>query len=205
MEQSAANSMENPENPPAPVNTTTVKAPVVNITQGGADHVEANEVNLLQGGINTVQARTMTVKIGGVNQVTTDEFTLKQGGIVKVQANTVDVTQGGIIYAQTQDANLETSSAQLIIAQGDARLEQSGAQLMIAQGDVEMEQSGAVVMVARKVQSQNGMTIFLLAQKIEGNLKAVFGPLESILFGAAAGIVFFLLSLLTGQMKKRGR
>ncbi len=180
-----------------------VKAPVVNISQGSANRVEAQEVNIDRGGVNQVQANTVYLRQAGAQTVTADHLELRQGGIVRAQATNLDVTAGGIIVAQTQEANLNTSAVQLLIAQGNVKMDQSGARVLITQGDVQMEQSGAAVIVARTVKTETGSTVFLLAQKVEGTVNTSFGPRESIIFGAIAGFVFFLLSVLAGRKKKR--
>ncbi len=82
-------------------------------------------------------------------------------------------------------------------------MDQSGAQALLAQGQVTMSQSGAVVMFARDVHADKSGVAFLIARKIEGDVSVMFGPRDSVLFGAVAGLVAGLVMLVGGQMRRR--
>ena len=63
--------------------------------------------------------------------------------------------------------------------------------------DVTMEQSGAGILVGRQVKTgDNSGVVLLIAGRVDGDVKAVFGPAAGIAFGAAFALVFVFLSWL---------
>jgi hypothetical protein len=77
---------------------------------------------------------------------------------------------------------------------------------VVAGGELTMDQSAAVVLVGNNVKAQNSPIVFLFARNIEGNISTSFGPQESIIFGATAGLVagaVFLLAQLFRQRRKK--
>jgi len=169
-------------------NISDVAAETVNITQGGARSGTGTQVNLRQ---------------AGAQSVTAEKLVIRQGGVVKAEADQVEMLQGGIVLAQTQTANLTASQAQLLLCNGGVTMEQSGAQLLLARGDVTMQQSGAVATVARNIKAENSGTVFLLAKRVEGPVNTAFGPRESVIFGAVAGMAVGLVMLLARLARQR--
>ena len=109
--------------------------------------------------------------------------------MVKAEAENLELTQGCLVAAKTQKAQLNTSMAGLLVAQGNVQMEQSGAQVLLAKGEVKMDQSGAVLLVARNVKAEHSGATFLIAREVSGDLKVSFGPRESFIFGTVAGLV----------------
>jgi hypothetical protein len=127
---------------------------------------------------------------------------MRQGGAVKVEAEHLKMTQGGLIAAKTRKADLKASVSTLIVAEGPVHLDQSGAQVLATKGDVTMDQSGAVVLISRSVKAEHSGATFLIAREVEGDIKTVFGPKESLIFGAAAGIAAGLTCFLFRLLNK---
>ena len=86
-------------------------------------------------------------------------------------------------------------------------MDQSGAGVVTTQNTVSMEKSGALVLCANEVQASNSGTIFLLARKVGGSVKALFGPRESLMVGAAAGvaagIIIGLSRMISGSRRRK--
>ena len=97
------------------------------------DDVLSQEVNITHGGVQNVRAANVTMRQAGAHSVTADNLTIKQGGAVKAEAEKLEMTQGCLVAAKTQKAQLNTSLASLLIAQGDVQMEQSGAQVFAGQ------------------------------------------------------------------------
>ena len=158
------------------------------MTREESDSAIGRDVVIRQGGVTSVQAETVSVR---------------QGGVVQLEAESVEMLQGGAVLAQTEQANLTASQAGLLYVRGDVNMEQAGAATLIAQGRVKMDQSGAVVMAANEVSADNSGVVFLLAKQVTGQVRSLFGPRESILFGVAAGAAAGL-ALLIGRKLSRG-
>jgi hypothetical protein len=162
-------------------------------------------VNPVRGGVDAIKAETVYIEQGGVNSVRADHLTVRQGGVVKADVQQLEMLQGGIVLAQTETAHLTASNAAILLARGEVKMDQSSAQALLACGDVSMNQGGAVVMVARNVKAEKSGVIFLFAQKVEGGVRAMFGPRESVIFGVVAGLTAGLVLLMGRQVKRRKR
>jgi hypothetical protein len=165
-----------------------------------AEEVSAQEVNLTQRGAHTVRGLNVTLRQAGAGTVTAEQLTIRQGGAVKAEADHLEMTQGALVAAKTKTANLKASMAGLIVAEGSVQMDQAAAQILLSKGEVTMDQSGALVMISRSVKAEHSGATFIIARKVEGDIKTAFGPKESLIFGAAAGILtgltLFLFRLL---------
>jgi hypothetical protein len=108
---------------------------------------------------------------------------------------------GAVLAAD--DVNLTQSEAQMVVSRGEVTMDQSGAKVLLTPGAVTMDQSGAGLLAAREVQAKNSSTLMLLAGKVEGDIEASFGPRESAIFGAVAGVVAGLIVLLGNLVRRR--
>jgi hypothetical protein len=92
-----------------------------------------------------------------------------------------------------------------VIAKGDVTMDQAVGRLVLAAGSVKMDQAGAAVVAARSVKADNCNTLLLLAGRVEGDVKAAFGPRESAIFGVVTGAVAGLVLLLARLVQQRRR
>lgn len=156
------------------------------VTREAPERVEAHDVVMRQAGARSIQADTVTVR---------------QGGVVQAQAERLDLLQGGVVLAQTREARMTASEAGLVCAGGPVEMDQSGAVALLAREAVTMDQCGTVLMVAPEVHADEANAVFLLAGRVDGDVHSVFGPRESLLFGAAAGAAAGLGFLLTRRLR----
>jgi hypothetical protein len=153
------------------------------------DDVTARVVNISHGGARDVRADTVTMRQAGVRSVTADQVNLRQVGAGRVEAAQLEMTQGCVGLTRTQNASLHTSMSSILIADGNVKMDQSGTQVLLAKGDVTMEQSGALILMSRSVKAEHSGATFLIAKEVQGDIKATFGPRESLIFGTVAGVV----------------
>lgn len=158
------------------------------VIRGAPERVEANDVVLRQAGARSIDAESVSVR---------------QGGIVQAQTERLDMLQGAVVLAQTWEARMTASDAGLVCAGGPVTMDQSGAMALLAREAVTMDQSGVVLMMAPEVHADEANAVFLLARRVDGDVHAVFGPRESLLFGAAAGAAVGLGFLLIRGLRGR--
>jgi hypothetical protein len=164
--------------------------------------ISAQEVNLTHGGARDIRGINVTLRQAGAHTINADQVIIRQGGAVKAEADHLKMTQGGLVAAKTRKADLKASLSTLLVSEGPVNMDQSGAQVLVAKGDVSMDQSGAVVLISRTVKADHSGATFLIAREVEGDIRATFGPKESLLFGAAAGIVAGLTCFLFRLLNK---
>jgi hypothetical protein len=124
---------------------------------------------------------------------------------MNVKTESLDMLQGGAALIRTGQANLTASNAGVLINGGAVKMDQSAARVLVSGGEVSMDQSGSVLMIANSVRTQNSGTVFLIARNVEGDVNPSFGPRESMMFGAVAGLVIGVLMLLGGFFKRLRR
>ncbi len=155
----------------------TLAADVVEISQGGADHVEATSVSINQGGIGTAAATTIDVRQGGIQRATATDIAVSQGGIVLAQGNRVTLEMGGVGAAVGDEVRVTQSMAGFVAARGDATVDQSLVSTLIAD-KVTMRQPSAVLV--------------LIARQVDGTVSPLLDWRGAIAAGAAAGLVLGL-------------
>ncbi len=132
--------------------------------------------------------------------------TVKQGSSITTTSEQLDLFQGLVGLARTGEAKFAAAQAGVVLAGGSVSMDQSGAGVVTTQDTVTMEKSGALVLCANEVQASNSGAIFLLARKVGGSVKTMFGPRESLMVGAAAGVAAGLiigLAKLLSKSRKR--
>jgi hypothetical protein len=135
-----------------------------------------------------VKGKQIVMRQATAQTVEADEIEIRQGAAVRIQADELEMTQGGALVITCESAELEASTAAIILSGGNVTMDQSGAKVVLARGDIVMDQSGSLITAGRNVKADRCGSFLVLAGKVEGNLNTKFGPRESLLFGAAAGL-----------------
>ena len=130
-----------------------------------------------------IQADAVEVHQGAIGRVDATEVAVTQGAIGAARADRVSVEMGALGAALGREISVSRGAAGTVIAQ-HARVEQSLVRTLIAQ-DVTIHRPSAV--------------IFLLAQRVTGEVKVLLDWRGALAFGAAFG----LLAGLLGRGRKR--
>jgi hypothetical protein len=162
----------------ADVDDTTVRADRVEISQGGADRVEATTVSITQGGIGTADARTIDVRQGGIGRASATDIAVSQGGIGFAQGERVTLEMGAIGVAIGDEVRVTQSTAGYVAARGDATVDQSLVSTLIADGVTFRQPSAVLVLIARQV---------------DGTVRPLLDWRGALAAGAVAGILIGLL------------
>lgn len=165
--------------------------------EGAVGAEETNKEPFFRKSIQNINADSVTLRQGAVQTVKSDRMTIRQGGVLNSTSEAAEFTGSAVGLARSQTARFTTSTVAGAFVRGDAVFDQSASRVVAVLGEVRMDQSVNVLTVTRSAKLDNSNIVFLLAQKTEGPVNPVFGPKESIAFGAVAGIVaglFFLVS-----------
>jgi len=158
----------------------SVRADRVEITQGGADHVEATSVSITQGGIGNADARTIDVHQGGIGRANATDIAVSAGGIGLAQGERVSVEMGAIGGAFGGEVRVTQSVSSYVIARGGATVDQSLVNTLIADR-VTIRQPSAVIL--------------LIARQVDGSVRPLLDWRGALAAGAVAGLVMGLLRL----------
>jgi hypothetical protein len=180
-----------------------VNAQVLSIRMGSARDVKAETVDITQGGARRVEGKDVTLRQAGAQSVQADNLVIRQGGALKAQAEHLEMIESGLVLSRARSTNMTASHAAVVLSGGDVTMDQAGARVVVARGDVTMDQAGSVVLAAPSVKAQNCGTLLLIAGRVEGDVRAAFGPRESAIFGAVAGTLAGLVLLLARLVRAR--
>lgn len=143
----------------------------------GPDDVTADVVSISQGGVQVAHARHVDVA---------------QGGIWRAEASDVAVSQGGIGIARGDRVSIEMGAAGIALAQ-DLRISQAYAREVIAR-DVEVDQGAIGTLITAQARfTRRGLVGILIAQKVDGDVRAILDWRGALALGAAVGAVLALL------------
>lgn len=165
----------------------------------------AEEFDRTGGVYQSVNAHTIIVRQGGVQTANSDQLTIRQGGVMNARTGHLELTQSSAGLVQTDNAQMNTSSATALVARGDILMDQSNAKILVAGGEVKMDQAASMLMVSNKVSMQNSGTIFIFARQVEGDLKTVFGPKETVVFAVISGLIAGTMMMLGNLFRRKRR
>jgi hypothetical protein len=158
---------------------TNAEHPENHRSSGATELESAGDLTIRQGGAREITAKHVKIRQGGVVQAHADQIEITQGGIVLAEADEIEVTAGGIVGGLANELELEGAMAHVVVARERA----------------EIDQSMATIIAAREATVKDSAVGVLLAGKVEGDGIRVLMNVPSVLaFGAAAGVVFWLLS-----------
>lgn len=130
-------------------------------------------VRMRQGGADVVSATNVDVSMGGIGRAQASDIAVSQGGIGLARAERVSVEMGGIGAAIGGEVRLTQGGAGVVLAR-EARVEQGFVRTLIANNVVAERTTGV---------------LFLLAGRVDGNVRAVLDWRGALAFGAAFGLV----------------
>jgi hypothetical protein len=165
------------------------------LDQPGDRDVRGDHVTVTRGSAREIHATQVIVRQGGVQQIKANEVKIRQGGVVYVQGQDVTIAQGGVVLAQTDALVLDAASRATGVLANQVTVDQGMTQMLVSKGEVTVDQSIVGMVMAPHVRLEHSQPLLLLAQHIHGDVKPVFGPAASAIFGAAFGIAVALIWL----------
>jgi hypothetical protein len=146
--------------------------------------------------IGSIQAQQVDLRQSAVETLNSAHTTAHFSAVGKSTSERIEVDFGALGIVKTGEAQMKASAAGVIVAEDGVNMDMSRSHIILSRGNVVMDKSLAVVAGARKVKAENSNIVFLVAGKVEGGVKPLFGPRESLIFGAAAGLVGGILVLI---------
>jgi hypothetical protein len=148
------------------------------------------------GAVGAVQAggsaETLVLHRTGSDAVSAVNIDVSQGGIGRAQATDIALSQGGIGLARGERVSVEMGAIGAAFG-SEVRLTQGAAGSILAR-DVRIEQAGVRTIVANHVTAERTTgVVFLLARRVDGDVRAVLDWRGALAFGAAFGLIVGLL------------
>jgi hypothetical protein len=147
----------------------------------------------------SVSGETISVAQGGIQNVVATNVDLRQGAIGRAQATDIAVSQGGVGIARADRVSVELGGVGAAIA-GEIRITQGGASTVLAR-EVHLEQSVVRSLIANNVHAERTTgVLFLVARRVEGDVRTLLDWRGALAFGAALGVVS---AVLRGRLPRR--
>lgn len=128
------------------------------------------------------------------------DIRIEQGGALSIQAKqNIDVAYGGALgMIAGGDMTVTNGGAWGMVSGGNTEITNGGSLMMTIGGNTEITNGGSVVMLAQNVTADNATFGVVLSSQVNlgENTKVMFNTKQALAFGAAAGAVFALLSVL---------
>lgn len=137
-------------------------------------------------------SETLVLHRTGSDAVSAVNIDVSQGGIGRAQATDIALSQGGIGLARGERVSVEMGAIGAAFG-SEVRLTQGAAGSILAR-DVRIEQAGVRTIVANHVTAERTTgVVFLLARRVDGDIRAVLDWRGALAFGAAFGLIVGLL------------
>lgn len=135
---------------------------------------------------------TLVLHRTGADAMSAVNIDVSQGGIGRARATDIALSQGGIGLARGERVSVEMGAIGAAFG-SEVRLTQGAAGSILAR-DVRIEQAGVRTIVANHVTAERTTgVVFLLARRVEGDVRAVLDWRGALAFGAAFGLIVGLL------------
>jgi hypothetical protein len=144
---------------------------------------------------NPIQAETPESPAAG-------DIELSRGAIGRIEANDVVVTQGLVGAARAERVSVQMGALGFALT-GNLSVEQGMARTVVAR-EAHFEQSAAQTVIAQNVRMERGSNAFLvIAQRVDGEVRAILDWRAAVAFGVAIGVVLSLFRR-GGRSGRRG-
>jgi hypothetical protein len=127
----------------------------------------------------SLEAERVDVRMSAVGRVEADQVSVGNGAVGAVRADVLSVHRGMVGAAMADTVEVSQGYARSIMAR-QVSLDRAAAQVVVA-ADVQVRQSAAMILIARRV---------------NGDLRVLLDWRGGLAFGAAAGLVFGIVSRL---------
>jgi len=160
------------------------------------EEVQASRVS-----IGSIQAQQVDLNLCAMKTLNASKADIAFSAAMQPTTQELDASFSAMGAVKTGDAHIKNAAAGVVMAEDGVNMEMAHAKAILTRGNVVMNRSVAVVAGARKAKVENSNVVFLVTGKLDGDVKPMFGPKESLIFGVAAGLVGGIL-VLTGKLFK---
>ena len=143
--------------------------------------------------VGAARAEAIDVRRGSIGLADAASIEVRRGSIGRADADSIEVAQGAIGSARGERISLRQGACGMALG-SEVHLEQSATRFVAARETVSLQMSGAWNVLADKVEVGPGSgVVFLVARRVEGDVRPLFDWRGALAFGAAAGLVGALI------------
>jgi len=151
------------------------------------DIVEGKEVGV-------IEAEFVKIRHSSVRAVEGGHIEMQQVGALTIDGERIEVTQGAAGILRGNDVSLNQSISALTAGNNTA-LNFSFSPMVISKNETVVNKSAAGVMVAMNIKSENSASVFMIANRVEGNVTTLLDWRGALAIGAVFGGIWGLFSI----------
>jgi hypothetical protein len=144
--------------------------------------------------LDAVKADTVNVEQSCVRSVQGKKVQMRQVCAVAVDGEKLEMDQSASASAHAGEVRMNQSAA-LMCTSGKASIALSTSAVTVSGGQASVEKSLLGVVAAKDISVRDSRSVFLLANRVEGNLTTLLDTRTALAFGAVAGGIIGLISL----------
>ncbi|MEW6001919.1 MAG: hypothetical protein AB1638_04655 [Nitrospirota bacterium] len=152
------------------------------------------ERELEKSNLQIIEGEFVNIKQSTVRSVEGGHIELQQVGALTIDGERVEVTQGASVILKGNDISLNQSISAFTAA-NNVSVNFSFSPLAISREQTTANRSAVGFMVGKDVKSENTSALFVLANKIEGNVTTLLDWRSALALGAIFGGLWGFLSL----------
>ena len=126
-----------------------------------------------------------------------DQVSLTRSAVGRVEGGEVKVEQGAVGVARVEHLAVDRGVVGAVLAD-KVEVSRGYARSILAR-QVQLDRGAARIIIAADVRAQQSAVMFLVARRVSGEMRVLFDWRGALAFGAAAGVVFALLSRVRGR------
>ena len=157
--------------------------------------MQKKERELEKSDIEFIEGEFINIKQSTIRSVEGGHVELQQVGALSIDAEKMEVTQGASVIVKGSDITLNQSIS--AITAGEAvSIQFSLSPISISKGNTEVNRSAVGILAAQAVKAENTSALFVIANKVEGNITTLLDWRSALALGATFGGLLGFLSLL---------
>jgi len=157
--------------------------------------MEKEERELEKSDLEIIEGEFINIKQSTIRSVEGGHVELQQVAALSIDAERMEVTQGASVILRGNDLSLNQSISG-ITAGENVSLQFSLSPVSISKENTEVNRSAVGILAARNVKAENTSALFVIANKVEGNITTLINWRSALALGATLGGLLGFLSLL---------
>lgn len=145
--------------------------------------------------LSLVEAEFVNIKNSTIRGVEGGRVELQQVAALSIDGEKVDVTQGAAGMLRGGEIGINQSMAGIVVG-GTNQLNFSIAPVVVSKEQNSAVRTAAGIVVSKEARLENSATVFLIANKVEGNVTTLLNAKTAVYLGAVIGGILGFVSLL---------
>jgi hypothetical protein len=157
--------------------------------------MQKDEKELEKSSLEFIEGEFINIKQSTIRSVEGGHVELQQVGALSIDAERMEVTQGASVILRGNDVTLNQSISG-VTAGENVSVQFSLSPVCISKENSEVNRSAVGILAAQTVKAENTSSLFVVANKVEGNITTLIDWRSALAVGATFGGLLGFLSLL---------